>query len=309
MLNKTPHFCSGTKANPKSLQQSRRSYLTRMRMKRNQKLKQACFVFGVSAIFIFSTAGSCGSSPDNRPHIKDVFPEKMDIQLDPVFLRYDMSTFINNCLSYGNTYPASDLQELYDYNNVISASSWLNFNSLFNKADAFAGPGAGASFKFTQPDCREDITVSFNKYDDKLCTQNIISNAPKIDKTHLVEFSAHTITTTSNSIYIKWSMKYTATGYGTYMKIDKKGTVEYPNYLFASRTKGGNQIAVRKIDDRLVPIENTVSTELAPGSYRSKLVEERPVISDVLEQEVCIGGRVRTECKWDAPKIVELELL
>lgn len=33
MLNKTPHFCSGTKANPKSLQQSRRSYLTRMRMK------------------------------------------------------------------------------------------------------------------------------------------------------------------------------------------------------------------------------------------------------------------------------------
>lgn len=141
MLNKTPHFCSGTKANPKSLQQSRRSYLTRMRMKRNQKLKQACFVFGFSAIFIFSTAGSCGSSPDNRPHIKDVFPEKMDIQLDPVFLRYDMSTFINNCLSYGNTYPASDLQELYDYNNVISASSWLDFNSLFfNKADAFAGP-------------------------------------------------------------------------------------------------------------------------------------------------------------------------
>ena len=192
---------------------------------------------------------------------------------------------------------------------MLQNTSWLNFYSLFVDADNYSGPGAEAKFIFTQPDCSGNYTITFNHFNDKLCNDNVISNAPKITATHLVEFSAHTIKTSQNGIYIKWKKAYTATGYGSYVSIDVPGTVDYPSYLFSTGIKGDNLIAVRIENNRYVLVENTLSTEISPGTYTAKVVSTEPLISNSLQQNVCIAGSVNSDCKWSKPVVVELNTL
>lgn len=283
------------------------SHLSYYIMGKTQFIKRVITLFTVVFVFIISTAGSCGSSTDSRPSLSSTYPEKWDVQLDPVFLRYDMAKFINDCQQYGSIYPAADIQDLADYNNVTTSSGWLDFYTLFNNTENYSGPGAEAKFIFTQSDCSGSITVSYNNFDDKLCNYNIISNAPKISKTHLVEFSAHTIKTLQNNIFIKWNKAYTANGFGTYLNIDLQGTVDYPNYLFTTGTKGGNQVAARIIEDRFVLVENTISSDMQTGQYKPILVDETPLVSNTLKQDVYISGSVNKNLKWSVPVIVELE--
>lgn len=276
-----------------------------------QFLKHVCIPLCAVVVFMFSTAESCNgnsSGKDDRPSMNSVYTETWDIPLDPVFLRYDMSKFINDCQRYGNLYPASDMQELADYNDVMEASSWLNFNTLFYNAEKYSGPGPEAKFVFIDPDCKGDISIVYNRFDDKLCNHNVISGAPKIRKTHVVDFSAHTIKTSQNGICVKWNRRLDMPGQGTYMNIDLWGKVEYPTYLFSSGVRGGNRVAIRMEGDKVVLVDNTISKDdLAPGAYTPTLVNEKPIISNTLQKDVCVGGRVDETMKWDAPTIIELE--
>lgn len=183
----------------------------------------------------------------------------------------------------------------------------MNFNSLFYNTNNYSGSGPEARFVFYLPDCKDQIIVKYNRFDDKLCNQNTITNAPKIKKTHSVDFSAHTIKTSQNGICIKWKKTSVVTGVGSYINLDLKGTVDYPTYLFSTGTKGGNQVAVRIVDNKFILVENTLSQEVAVGDYTPTIVDETPVVSDLLRKNVCIAGNMDVDVKWSVPFIVKLE--
>lgn len=269
-------------------------------------LKQILLPLVIATLYLATTAGSC-SSTDNRPPLASKYPEKCDIELDPVFLRYNLEKFVNDCQKNGYAYPSSDIQELIDYNNVMVASSWLDFYSLFISAGGYTGTGPEVKFIFSQPDCKGNISIVYKQFDDKLCNHRIIANAPKINKIHLVEFSANTIKTSQNNISIKWNNAYTVTGYGTYMNIDEQGTVDHPSFIFTRGTKGGLEIAARLIGNKYEVVENTVSDEVSPGYYNVAVVEDNPTIIGSMQKNVCTSGALNQQATWDSPSIVELQ--
>ncbi|MBR0297601.1 MAG: hypothetical protein IJR01_01335 [Bacteroidales bacterium] len=270
-------------------------------------LRSMCPVLAIASAFLFLTAGSCSSSNDNRPNLTDKYPNKWDIPIDYVSLRYDLGTFINNCMLYGSTYPAADIQELTTYNNLFSTAGTLNFYTLFVNTDRFTGVGPTVKFIFSVPDCKGPVSITYNSFDDKLCNENTIVNAPKITKTHIVDFSARTLKTSQNNIYIKWNKEYTVSGVGSYITIDRQGTVDYPSYMFTTGTKGGNQAAGRIVDGHLELVENTLSRDLVIGDYHPVIINDTPVVSDVLQQGVNMSGALNNDLNWDRPMIVELQ--
>lgn len=257
-----------------------------------------------TSLIIFLTAGSCDST-DNRPSIQTTFTQKWDIPLDPVFLRYDLNKFVNDCQRYGNTYPAADIQDLSTYSNLCVASSWLTFFSLFSNSDNYPGVGPEVKFIFTQPDCSGSFTLSYNKFDADLCERNIIKNAPKINKPHTVDFSAHTIKSRQNNIFVKWHKEFLMTGQGSYLVIDQSGTVDYPSYMFTSSTKSGKEVAIRYNKDCSYEIvQNTVCCNIEEKEYNAVIKEE--AISPVMEKDVIYCGEVKKSLKWNTPIIAEL---
>lgn len=269
-----------------------------------KNIHQACTALVALLMCFFLTAGSC-SDPDNRPEISSVYTEKHDIPLDPVFLRYDLTSFVYDCQRYRNMYPANDIQELSSYNNVMVGSSWLDFYTLFSKADDYSGQGPEVSFIFSHLDCRGQINLRYSHFDDALCNHNIIRDAPKISSTHLVEFYAHTLITSENGISIKWADRYQATGYGTYIVIDKGGKVDYPSGFLSSGTRGGDA-AGRVKDKDVCLLPNTIRKDLTSGTYEVVISDAQPIVSSILEKPIIIKGELCENVKWDVPVIVEL---
>ena len=272
----------------------------------NHIFKNIFFTFIFISFYLVLTAWSC-SGEDNRPELTSKYPDKHDIELDPVYLRYDLEKFINDCQTYGYSVPDEDLMQLSEYNNMILSSSWLDFYSLFINTDRYEGSGPEAKFIFSQPDCKGSVSIVYNKFDEKLCEHRIISNAPKINNIHLVEFSAHTIKTSRNNISVKWSNAYTVTGQGAYITIDKQGTIDHPTFIFTRGTRGGLQVAARLLDNKYCVLENTVSEEIEPGLYQVSVVEEQSENIGVMNRDVCSSGAMNEEIRWSSPAIVELQ--
>lgn len=249
---------------------------------------------------------------DNRPSITEKYPEKGNFDIDsPIFLRYNLTTFIEKCTEKGYVIPYSDIQELSNYNNMVPAgSSWLDFYTLFKNTETFPGTRPEVKFLFGAPDCKGEIMVSYSAFDSDLCEKRVIKNAPKIRSNYWVDFSARTIKTSYGGISVKWKKRFDMTGVGVEMVIDLPGTVEYPFYVFTTSTKGGNQAAARIDGQRVDLVQNTVDQEfVVKGTVSVIVVDDSPIVSPIMKQSVCVGGVVNDKVKWDTPVIVELDKL
>ncbi|GEM_PF-5609977 len=263
----------------------------------------------ITAAVLILSASCC---EDNRPPITEKYPEKGELRIDaPIFLRYNLTTFIEKCREKGYVIPDLDIQELSDYNNMVPAgSSWLDFYTLFKKTETFPGTRPEVKFLFSAPDCKDAITVSYHAFDSDLCENKVIKNAPKINSNHWIDFSARTIKTSHSGISVKWSKQFSMTGVGVEMVIDLPGTVEYPFYVFTTSTKGGNQAAARIDGQRVDLVQNTVDQEfVVAGTVSVIIVDDSPIVSPIMKQSVCVGGVLDDKVKWDTPVIVELDKL
>lgn len=271
-------------------------------------LKQIFMPLFVTFVFIVSTAGSCDNgngSTGSLPRLTDVYTEKWDIPLDPVYLRYDLSSFVEKCNKSGYSIEA-DLAELSYYHAVAFYPDFLNFYHLLINADNYSGCKPEVRFSLSQEDCRGSYTRYFQTFNDTLCNRNTIPNMLKITSPHEVDFSAHTIKTSQNNIFIKWNQRSLVTGFGVYMNIDKEGTIDYPPYLITTGIKGGNRVGIRIRNHQLIIVENTISDEIVPGEYEATIVDEEPIISDALSNDVCVAGELESNVRWEAPIVAEL---
>lgn len=64
---------------------------------------------------------------------------------------------------------------------------------------------------------------------------------------------------------------------------------------------------MRIVDNKFILVENTLSQEVAVGDYTPTIVDETPVVSDLLRKNVCIAGNMDVDVKWSVPFIVKLE--
>lgn len=268
-------------------------------------LKKLSIPVLVTSLLLFTSASSCDQD-DPRPSIHSAFPEKWDIPLEQVRLKYDTESFINRVPNSANV--ILDIYELMAYHNIfISSNDWLDFyDILANSNDSTSINKPSVKFSFYTTAHRDDFKLFFDTFDEDLCYHNIIRNAPRINIPHVVDFSASTIKTSYNCIRIKWEKQYTITGQGPYMTIEEDGTIEAPMIFYNTGTKGGNQLAVRIRQKKMYLIDNTIPPDLPPGEYAPEIVDGDPIISDLFDQDININGSSNNNATWDAPIIVEL---
>ena len=172
-------------------------------MIQEHNLKQIFLPLFVAFVFIVSTAGSCDNgngTTGSLPRLTDVYTEKWDIPLDPVYLRYDLSSFVEKCRKSGYSIEA-DLSELSYYHSMASYPDFLNFYHLFINADNYSGYKPEVRFSLSHTDYSGTFTRVFKTFNDTLCISNTIPNMLKITSPHEVDFSARTINNTSVNFY------------------------------------------------------------------------------------------------------------
>lgn len=280
-------------------------------------LKSVAFSFFMATIFLLSTAGSCdNSNTDNRPTLKEKYPETWDISFDQEYLKYDFSAFVKKCHNL-NLIPYAVAADMVNYQGLILNESSSNIPSttflmlLNDSACNYPGTKPEVKFRFSEGGCRDAITKTYNKFDEDLCVNHTIKDAPKITKSHYVEFSAQTIKTTNSDICIKWEQVFTPNGQGAYMKIDKKGDLSYASGLFVGTTKASG-LAVRKVvtlkSESYEILSNTIPEGLEPGLYTAKIVGSSQFLG-VMDKKVYVSGVLDENLVWDSPMVAELNLL
>ena len=166
-------------------------------------------------------------------------------------------------------------------------------------------------FVFRDPDCSDGAEYVYMYDDGYLCLQNKIKDAPKITKPACwAEFFAKTITTT-DEVCFKWyaaiPLVLGSSGAVDVMDVVSYADLYYPVGFASSGTKSiDNEVAVHIEDGRAVLVDNTVTRVIQKGEYGVKHVSRDVFFSDVLEQDVCTGGEVKSDYKWAAPEVVEL---
>ncbi len=275
------------------------------------KVYRILILFVIPLTFVIATAETCddgngSSSTDNRQTLSEAFPTKCDIQLDPVYFRYDLTGYSDRCLRSGyDVY--MDMQELSEYNYVIEGSDWLDFNKLLFNGGRFNGVKPEVKFRFYSHEYKGDYPVSYHDFNEQLCNHNTIANVPEIKKSHCVDMNVRTIKTTNNGIYINWEKTYTVSGVGTYMVIDQKGKTIQPFELVKYGIADGRFVAARKINNKIVLIENTVDATLETGEYKISETSTSPRVSKVMDNKVNVAGELSETQRWASPIVVELE--
>ncbi len=213
------------------------------------------------------------------------------------------------CTAWGNDIPWDTVLQLqYAHNIFTGGQGSINFSDLFSSPFWGMWPPY-AQFVFRDPDCQGYMPFVYNYLDVGLVYENKIKDGPKITKPSCwIEFAASTITTT-DGVSIKWNQTLFPT-------VAPEGAVSVDVWafgltdsygFFASRTKSeDNEIAVRKIGNKVVPVENTLEKGVSIGKYSLKASKRDVPFSDILARGVCMGGQVRKNYRWFPPEIVEL---
>lgn len=256
----------------------------------------------------------CGFSCDNTdyPDIREAFTEKCEL---PVFLEhgglwYDIRPFLQACRDSNGTEP-SDWRELTNAHGIIGEfAHFVTFNDLLprNAENSSWWPSkpehrAGISFDFYADGYSNSIKIEYTKHDKDLCFDNVIHAAPNIHKKHYCDFSAHTISTSTNHISIIWEYPLIVETHDAFNAIhldsEENGTI-VPDVAYVKSTTGEDEIAIRDEDGENVVVENTIPQYIEEGEYIFHIIDKSPIISDALLQPVYISGRLST-AKWNAP--------
>ena len=286
------------------------------------KVYHILILFVIPLTFVIATAGTCdgfevgggsGSGSNPIPSMKTEYTETHSVKLlTPPQFRYDLSKYAMSSIVDG-TELIWDFNELMDYQNVYTSVGFLDFYTLFDKTNNFSGDKASLKFIFTEPRCQGSLPVPYDGFDDQLCNYNTIKDCPKIPKAHVVEVKANSIQTTYNGVQLKSSQKISVVD-DSNMIIANDGKLDDTNHI-TSHVKVRGFIDRRLVSARqgkngkYVLIDNTVPPELEPGDYSFAVVEDRPLVSDVLDKKVCVGNRLDTSVQWKTPETVKLSKL
>lgn len=266
------------------------------------------------AVFLLLTAFECSTetgNADTRPTFLSTYTEAQDISIGTVQLGYDLSSFVRFCMDQYKRIPEATISQLSSSHNIDPwAPGSLTLSNLL-VGPYFSDTPPEVRFVFSDPYCQGELPYIYNTDDGYLCFQNKIRNAPKLRATTMVDFFAHTIKTV-DEVSIKWRANlYPILSSGTAsMDISVYGNVDFPSFGFlASSTKSeNNEVAVRVYGKFAEVVENTFNPNRfqKKNSYSMRPVARQIVFSDVLGQDVCAGGRAKTNYKWMQPEIVEL---
>ena len=287
------------------------------------KVYHILILFVIPLTFVIATAETCdgfevggGSGSDSGGddlYIGTKYPETHSVKLlTPPQFRYDLSKYAMSSIVDG-TELIWDFNELMDYQNVYTSVGFLDFYTLFDKTDNFSGEKASLKFIFTEPRCKGNLYVTYGKFNDQLCNYNTIEGCPKITKVHVVEIKANSIKTTYNGLQIKWKQKINVVDDSS-MIIENDGKLDDTRHITSHvkvrgfKNRGLASARLGK-DGKYVLIDNTVSPELESGEYSYTVVPEKPLVSDVLDKKVCVGGRLDTSVQWKTPETVKLSKL
>lgn len=224
-------------------------------------------------------------------------------------LGYDLTPFLNSCI--GGPFPTSTVAQLQNSHNINPfLPGHLTFSTLLS-GFYYGFELPIVRFIFRDPDCSDGAEYSYNYDDGYLCQQNKIKDAPRIMKSACwVDFFAKTVTTT-DEVCFKWyaslPLIFGPTGTADAMDVVSYADLYYPIGFVSSGTKSeDNEVAVRVEDGHTFLVDNTVTRVIHKGEYGLKRVSREVFYSDVLKQNVCVGGKVKPNYKWAAPEIVEL---
>lgn len=259
-----------------------------------------------SAIAILSLlliSSACpGSGPDNRPDFNTTYPDIWDIELVNPQLTYDLNKFIEKYKTWTSMYPHIDLQEMLDWHGIFPEGNTVSFMNLLSNSDDY--PGAEVKFVFSEPNCSGHKEITFTSYDADLCERNIIQNAPKVTKKHLVEFSAKTRKTSVSELQIKWYKEYLLSG-NSIFQIDVEGKTLYPG--IPTKSTNGTTIGGRPNNQGGYDYIPNTTGSLTTGTYEQGPIVSLVEVPPVLTQNVCYDGEISPAMSWDIP--VEIMLI
>ena len=271
-------------------------------------LRHTLIPLGFAAVFLLSTAGKCkNNDTPPLPSFQSVYTQTQDISISSVSLMYDVTYFMNDCLNRTGSFPMNTMSQLMNSHNVnCFAPGTLTFSNLLS------GFYQGISypyvqFVFTDPECSGSWTNGYTFDDGYLCLQNTIKYAPKLKTTTFMSFNAQTVTTT-DGVSIKWQTVLNPIISGSSATVDVYdfGYTDYPLFGYVASRPVGDEVAIRVKDHRATIVENTVPSGFPKGNFKARPVQRQALFSDVLMQDVCMGGQVSSDYKWSAPQIVEL---
>ncbi len=258
-----------------------------------------------------NSGGGTSSEPEEQPEEQY---DKWDLKLAAFALNYDVNNFLRNYrLRYGGD-PA-DWEEMISYHHI---DRYTNTGVLFIQdilpASLYNGNPENrpkVSFSFHSEDLKTPVVKNYTQYDEKLCANYTVHDAPLFEEEYICDFHAQTLTTSTSCITIEWERSipsygketlFINDGYGN--NLNGKAVIVDP---FLKSTTGDDEVAVRETTggERVV-VENTVPSNLRGETVSFRIVTTKPVVTDVLSQPVLKGGRVSTY-KWKEPRLAKIQ--
>lgn len=289
-------------------------------------MKSVVRVTGLLSFWLILSGNTC-SSTDNRPTLESRFPNKWDICLESIDLRYDLTDNVNLFEQLYSTSLNSDLQELQDIHYITRGKGSIRtlFDILTNAGQVFSEDSKPeVSFCFQHPDCSAPLTISSN--DSSVAAsfcRDSIKNAPRITANHIVQYSIKTMCTSSKRLQIKWENSLDIRGQSPGILISKDGKPTTMYGILATKTQptsphssDGVNVAINV--DPLQPIgddgassnnqnlefsfvENTVGDSVESGFYFLDFQGDSLFFSPILSQQIYKGGEYCSNIIWDSP--------
>lgn len=275
-----------------------------------KRLIPFCLV-GMLSVAILS---SC--QEDTRPLFYEKYTEKCDQPVEIVF-KYNLSNFVKQYQESYEKYPTDDISDLISFHGMASGGdAYLGIADLLRKNEEYEeGCEPEVFFRYQSALTQKSIDFSYTKYDESLCDDGIIKNAPRMnnaaDQLEVV-VSAHTIKT-RGGVEVKWIghqiFKYSSQTVPT-IKIKNDEFDVNHSYTFITKGSVQDHVAGRSGGDtqyqkyELLP---NMIPAVEPGKYEISNDAEECLIPSVLTNSVCKGGRQVEEIKWEAPTLLKIE--